>query len=296
MSRSVITSLLVVATLVLSTASAALANTGDSRVLKRIQDTGVIHIGYATSAVPFSYMDPGGKPIGYSINICMRIVDAIRNKLNNQAINVRFIPVTDQTRFSYMANGQIDMECGATTNNLTRQTMVSFLPTTFITGTRILARKDSGAKSVEDLSGKKLGVATQTTNEKALKAYIQANKLDIQLVEVENSIEGLRALEAKRIDAFSSDDVLLHGVKAKAKNPDDYAIIGNFLSFDSYGILVPRNDSTFEQLGTSVLAKLMRSGQLHELYAKWFEPGPTNINIPLSKTLNLIFQVQGLPD
>lgn len=296
MSRLVITSLFVCAMLVLSTGNTAFANAGDSGVLKRIQEKGVIHIGHAQNAVPFSYMDPSGKPIGYSINICMRIVDAIRERLNNQAIKVRFIPITDQTRFSYMANGQIDMECGATANTLTRQTMVSFLPATFITGTRILARKDSGAKSIDDLGGKKLGVAAGTTNENALKAYIKEHKLDVELVIVKDSIRGVRELEAKRIDAYSTDDVLLHGVKAQTRNPDEYAIIGDYLSFDSYGILVPRNDSTFEQLGTGVLAKLMRSGELQQIYAKWFEPGPTNINIPLSETLSLIFQVQGLPD
>lgn len=296
MSRLVVTSVFLACLLALGIPGTTFAGIGDSKVLDRIQKNGVINIGYPENAAPFSYIGPNGKPIGYTINICMRIVDAIRHRLNNQAIKVRFIPVTDQTRFSYMANGQIDLECGATTNNLTRQTMVSFLPTTFITGTRILARKDSGAKGIEDLVGKTLAVAVGTTNQKALQAYIQENKLDIELVTVENSVEGLQALENKRIDAYGADAVLLYDVKSKAEHPNEYAVIGNYLSFDSYGILVPRNDSTFEQLGTSVLAKLMRSEQLHDLYAKWFEPGPTNINIPLSKTLSLIFQVQGLPD
>ena len=194
-----------------------------------------------------------------------------------------------------MANGTIDLECGSTTNNLTRQKQVSYLPTTFITGTKIATRKDSGITNVDDLNGKVLGVSAGTTNEKALKAYIEANNLDTKVTEVKDHSQGWLALETDRIDAYGSDDVLLYGLISRSKNPDQYTVVGDYLSFDPYAIMVPRNDSTFQRLGTSVVAELMRNGQLKEMYGKWFEPGPTGINMPMSGTLNTAFQIQALP-
>jgi glutamate/aspartate transport system substrate-binding protein len=295
MKRLSLSSFICASILALGITGTAQADAGDSPVLKRIQENKVINMGHRETSIPFAYMDDNGKPIGYSIDICMKIVEEIRNTLGDQDIAVRFVPVTGQTRIALMANGTIDLECGSTTNNLTRQKQVSYLPTTFITGTKIATRKDSGINNVDDLNGKILGVSAGTTNEKALKAYIEANNLDTKVVEVKDHSQGWLALETNRIDAYGSDDVLLYGLISKSKDPGQYTVVGDYLSFDPYAIMVPRNDSTYQRLGTAVVAELMRNGELQEMYAKWFEPGPTGINMPMSDTLGTAFQIQALP-
>ncbi len=272
------------------------ADAGDSATLKRIAERGMVSIGHRETSIPFSYMDQSGKPIGYSIDICMKIVDAIRAQLGKPDIGVKMVPVTGQTRIPLLANGTIDIECGSTTNNLTRQRQVSYLQTTFITGTKIAVRKDSGVKEIEDLKGKIIGVASGTTNEKAIKDHIAEKRLDIKITHVKDHSQGWLALETGRVDAYGSDDVLLYGLISKSKAPGGYAVVGRYLSFDPYAIMVPRNDDTFQRLGTAVLSELMRSGELEKMYNKWFSPGPTDIKMPMSDTLKTAFQIQALPE
>jgi glutamate/aspartate transport system substrate-binding protein len=274
----------------------ARADEGDSPTLKRIAERGEIAIGHRETSIPFSYIGDSAEPIGYSIDICMHIVDAIKEELGNQDLKVKFVPVTGQTRIPLLANGTIDLECGSTTNNLTRQKQVAYLPTTFITGTKIASKKSSGITEIEDLQGKIIGLSSGTTNEKAIKEFIEKNGLDVKIVPVKDHAQGWLALETDRIDAYGSDDVLLYGLISKAKDPSQYQVTGRYLSFDPYAIMVPRNDSTFERLGRVVMADMMRSGEMAKLYTKWFEPGPTNINMPLSDTLKTAFEIQALPN
>ncbi|MGB7260572.1 MAG: amino acid ABC transporter substrate-binding protein [Albidovulum sp.] len=276
--------------------SAAYADAGDSPTLQRIQERGVINIGHRETSIPFSYIGENNEPVGYSIDLCLKIVDAIKAELGNDAITVTYIPVTGQTRIPLIANGTIDMECGSTTNNLTRQLQVEYLPTTFITGTKIASKTGSGITELEDMNGKVIGLSSGTTNEKAIKAAIEAGGLDITVVPVKDHSQGWLALETDRIDAYGSDDVLLYGLISKASDPAAYQVTGRYLSFDPYALMVQRNDSTFERLGRATMAGLMRSGEMAEIYAKWFEPGPTNINMPLSDTLRTAFEVQALPE
>jgi len=278
-----------------STFSMAHADAGDSATLKRIQDKGIVSIGHRETSVPFSYIGDNNKPIGYSIDICMKIVDAIKVQLGNPNLKVKFVPVTGQTRIPLIANGTIDMECGSTTNNLTRQKQVSYLSTTFITGTKIASKKSSGIKEIEDLNGMIIGLSSGTTNEKAIKAIIKEKGLNVKTVAVKDHSQGWLALETDRIDAYGSDDVLLYGLISKSKNPSQFQVTGRFLSFDPYAIMVPRNDSTFERLGRIVMSDLMRSGEMETIYDKWFSPGPTGINMPISSTLKTAFEIQAFP-
>ena len=273
----------------------ALADAGDSPVLQRIAERGEVSIGHRETSIPFSYIGDDEKPQGYSIDICMNIVDAIKAELGNDDIAVKFVPVTGQTRIPLIANGTIDIECGSTTNNLTRQKQVSYLSTTFITGTKIASKKDSGITEIEDLEGKIIGLSSGTTNEKAIKAIIEEKGLNVDIVAVKDHSQGWLSLETDRIDAYGSDDVLLYGLISKSKDPSQYQVTGRFLSFDPYAIMVPRNDSTFERLGRVVMSDMMRSGEMEEVYTKWFVPGPTNINMPLSDTLKTAFEVQAFP-
>jgi len=266
-----------------------------SMVLDRIKERGSINLGHRESSVPFSFIGQDGKPQGYSIDLCMKFIDAIKKEIDMPDLKINLVPVTSQTRIALMANGTIDLECGSTTNNLTRQKQVDYLPVTFITGTKIASRKGSGITEIEDLDGKTVALSLGTTNEKAFKRVAKAEGLNIKTLMVKDHPQGWLSVESGRADAYVSDDVLLYGLISKAKNPDDFQVTGRFLSYDPYGIMVPQNDSLYRRLGTVTLADLMRSGEAHKIYDKWFNPGPTNINMPMSDTLRKAFEIQALP-
>ena len=170
-----------------------------------------------------------------------------------------------------------------------------FLAVTFITGTQLASKKSSGIKEIEDLNGKSIALSLGTTNEKAVKAVIQEKGLNVKVTMVKDHPQGWLALETGRVDAYATDHVLLYGLISKSKNPSEFQVTGRFLSYDPYGFMVPRNDSAFRLIGNSVLADLMRSGEMNKIYDKWFNPGPTNINMPLSATLKTAFEIQALP-
>lgn len=266
-----------------------------SPTLEKIKKAGQISIGHREASVPFSYMDKGGKPIGYSIDLCMKIVDEIKKELKMPNLKIKLVPVTSQTRIPLLANGTIDIECGSTTNNLTRSKQVDYLPVTFITGTKIMVKKSSGIKEIEDMKGKTVGLSLGTTNEKAFKAAAAALKIDIKYVMVKDHPQGMLNMENGRTDGYASDDVLLYGMISKAKNPDEWTVVGRFLSYDPYGIMVPRNDSEYRLIGIRTIADLMRSGEMQKIYDKWFNPGPTNIKMPISADLKKAFEIQALP-
>ncbi|MFT2098200.1 amino acid ABC transporter substrate-binding protein [Marinomonas sp. 2405UD66-6] len=279
----------------ISITGTAFADAGDSPTLKRIMERGYVTIGHRETSVPFSYISDSEEPIGYSIDLCLNIVEAIKTELNNDKLTVKYVPVTGQTRIPLIANGTIDLECGSTTNNLTRQKQVAYLSTTFITGTKLASKKATGITEIEDLDGKIIGMSAGTTNEKALKEAISNLGIDVEIVTVKDHSQGWLALSTDRIDAYGSDDVLLYGLISKSQNPSDYHVTGRFLSFDPYSVMVPRNDSTFERLGRVVMSDLMRSGEMETIYNKWFAPGPTNINMPLSDRLKGAFDTQAYP-
>ena len=275
--------------------SAMPAFSAESMVLKRIKERGSINMGHRESSVPFSYIGSDGKPQGYSVDLCMKFIDAVKAELEMPNLEVNLVPVTSQTRIALMANGTIDLECGSTTNNLTRQKQVDYLSTTFITGTKIASKKGSGINEIEDLEGKTVALSLGTTNEKAIKRVAKANGINVKTLMVKDHPQGWLAVESGRADAYASDDVLLYGLISKSKNPDQFQVTGRFLSFDPYGIMVPQNDSLYRRIGTVTLADLMRSGEAHKIYDKWFNPGPTNINMPMSATLKTAFEIQALP-
>jgi len=275
--------------------SAMPAFSAESMVLKRIKERGSINMGHRESSVPFSYIGKDGEPQGYSVDLCMKFIDAVKAELEMPNLKVNLVPVTSQTRIALMANGTIDLECGSTTNNLTRQKQVDYLSTTFITGTKIASKKGSGINEIEDLEGKTVALSLGTTNEKAIKRVAKANGINIKTLMVKDHPQGWLAVESGRADAYASDDVLLYGLISKAKNPDQFQVTGRFLSFDPYGIMVPQNDSLYRRIGTVTLADLMRSGEAKKIYDKWFNPGPTGINMPMSATLKTAFEIQALP-
>jgi glutamate/aspartate transport system substrate-binding protein len=225
------------------------------------------------------------------MDLCHRIVEDVE-KAVGKSLNVKYVPVNPKTRLALIANGTIDLECGSTTNKLSRQEQVEYLPVTFITGTKILVRKNSGIKSVKDLDGKAIALAQGTTNEKAIKAEVEKLGLNVKVLPVRDHAEGFLSLETDRVDAYSTDHILLFGLISKAKNPNDYEVVGDFLSYDPYAIMVRRDDSAFELIGKRTISGLFRSGEINQIYDKWFEP----LGVGRTELLNAAFQIQALPE
>lgn len=258
--------------------------------LKKIDDSGTIVVGHRESSVPFAYLNDQQQPVGYSMDLCMKIVDRVSETLGKK-IDVKLVPVNPKTRIPLLANGTIDIECGSTTNNLTRQQQVDYAHTTFITGTKLLVKKASGIKEVEDLKGKTIALAQGTTNERAIKAIDEEKGLGLKMLPVKDHAEGFLALDTDRVDAYSTDHILLYGLISKAKNPDDYEVVGRFLSYDPYAIMVRRDDSAFRLIANSTLSDLFRSGEINEIYAKWFDP----LGVAPTDLLKAAFEIQALP-
>jgi len=241
------------------------------------------------------YINKEGKPEGYSIDLCHKIVDQIKEVTGKKDLKIKYVPVTSQTRIALMSNGTIDIECGSTTNNLTRQNQVEYLPITFITGAKLVSKKTTGITKIEDLEGKVLGLPLGSNTEKIMRRIAKEKGLNIRFVMTKDHPQAWLTLESGRVDAYAADGVLLYGLISKAKKPDDFQVTDKFLSYDPYGIMVPHDDSTYRRLGNVVLADMMRSGEILKIYDKWFNPGPTGINMPISSRLKTAFEIQALP-
>jgi glutamate/aspartate transport system substrate-binding protein len=261
----------------------------DGGTLKKIRDTGVIKIGNRDASIPFSYLDDKQQPIGYGVDICLKIADAIKANLKMPNLKVEFVPVTSQTRIPILTGGNIDLECGSTTNSVERQKQVAFAPTYFVTGTKIVVKKSAGIKGYNDLKGKTVVFTQGTTNERAMKAYNDANNLGINFIPSKDHAESFLAVETGRAVAFPMDDVLLYSLIATARNPGDYMVVGEFLSDDPYAIMLRRDDAEFKKLVDSTVAGLYKSGEINKIYAKWFQsvipPKNVNLNFPMSDGL-----------
>ncbi len=284
-----VTKLLVATAVTVATTASAFAQDLTGR-LAQIAERGTIVLGHRESSVPFAYLDENQKPVGYSIDLCMKVVDEVKKAVGRD-LDVKFVPVNPKTRIALMANGTIDLECGSTTNNLTRQEQVEYLPITFITGTKILTRKDSGISSIDDLNGKSIALAQGTTNERVIKAEVEKRGLDVKILPVRDHAEGMLTLETDRVDAYSTDHILLFGLIAKSRTPEAYAVVGDFLSYDPYALMVPRNESDFELVGKRALAEVFGSGEINTLYDKWFGP----LGVEQTDLLKAAFRIQALP-
>lgn len=267
--------------------------------LKKVKDSGTITIGHRETSIPFSYLDEKQQPIGYSMDLCAAIVEEVKKELMMPMLTVKYNPVTSQTRIPLMSNGTVDLECGSTTNNLTRQKQVSFAPVTFITGTKLLVKKSAKIKSYKDLKNKTVVVTQGTTNERVIKALSDKDNLNIKFLNAKDHGESFLTVESGRAAAFSMDDVLLYGLIAKAKKPKDFEVVGDYLSYDPYGIMYRKNDSDFGVVVNRALSKMMSSGEITKVYEKWFVnklPSGETIGMPMSPLLKAGFQLQALPE
>jgi glutamate/aspartate transport system substrate-binding protein len=277
-------------------AIAAPAYAQNGGALEKIVQSKTFAIAYREESVPFSFIDASGKPQGYAIDICLKIADAIKEEYKLDKLDIKYVPITPQTRIPLIANGTAQVECSSTTITTGRMKQVEFLAPTFITGTKLLVRKGSGITKLEDLQGKTLLALGGTTNEKAAEAEIAKRKLNIKLVKVKDHPQALLNLEQGRADAYTSNDVVLYGIRSMAKDPSQYEVVGPFYSYDPFSIMIPKNDTDFRALGLRTMSRLIESGEMRKLYAKWFEPGPTNINLPISPDLENAFKLYAFPD
>lgn len=267
--------------------------------LKKIKDSGTITIGHRETSIPFSYLNEKQQPIGYSMDICAAIVEEIKKEISAPTLNVKYNPVTPQTRIPLISNGTVDLECGSTTNTLTRQKQVGFAPITFITGTKLLVKKSSKVKSYRDLKGKTVVVTQGTTNERIIKALSDKENLGIRFLNAKDHGESFLAVESGRAVAFSMDDILLYGLIAKSKTPGDYEVVGDYLSYDPYGMMHRRGDEDMGVVVRRAIAKLMASGDLEKLYNKWFMeklPSGETMGVPMSPMLKAAIFLQALPE
>lgn len=238
--------------------------------LKKIKESKTVAIAYRSDASPFSFVDQAKEPTGYSIELCRRVVSAIAQQIGVEGVQIKWVPVTVQTRMEAVEKGQADMECGSTTVTLSRMKHVNFSSFTFVDGTGLLIKADSPARQLSDLSGKKIGVIPGTTNEKAVNDALKKGVINATVVPIKTREEGLAQLEAGQIDAFASDKVLLMALAPKAKDPKAIALLTEDLSFEPYAITLPRNDDNFRLAVNRALAEIYRSSAIVEIFNRWF--------------------------
>ena len=276
----------------------AQAETSDPAVvsgaLARIKKTGTVRLGYRDSSIPFSYLDDNQKPIGFAIDICYKIVDAVNNELKLDKLAVEFNPVTSSTRIPLLANGTIDLECGSTTNNADRLKQVAFTNTHFLTVTRFVSKKSSNLNSIDDLKGKSVVSSSGTTNIKQLTEANAARNLGINIIPAKEHAESFLMVETDRAVAAVLDDILLASFVAGSRDPGAYVISKDaFSKPEPYGIMLRKDDPAFKKVVDGATAALYQSGEGQKLYDKWFmqkiPPKGLNLNAPISAELKAEF-------
>ncbi len=277
-------------TLVLLATLAILAAPAAADTLTRARDAGAITLGIRESSYPLSYLDDRQQPVGYHIDICQRIVEAVRKQLGLPGLKVQFQAVTSQNRIPLLTNGTVDLECGSTTNNEARQKQVAFAPTTYVTYVRMAVKKASGITSLAQLHGKPVATTTGTTSVQLMRAHEKAKGVDFKEVYGKDHADSFLMLETDRAVAFVMDDNLLLGLIMTSKNPADYQVVGETLSVEPIAIMLRRDDPAFRALVDDTVKGLMKSGELEKLYARWFlspiPPRGANMNYPMGEHLN----------
>ncbi|MED5622154.1 transporter substrate-binding domain-containing protein [Ideonella sp. BN130291] len=256
--------------------------------LAKAAETGSLRVSYRESSVPFSYLD-NNKPVGFAMDLCGHIVEAVKTRLKKPDLKVEMQPVTSANRIPLVVNGTVDLECGSTTNNTVRREQVEFAINHFYTGTRLLVKKASGIKNWPDLKGKKVATTTGTTNFQVLRKYGQEMKLDLEVISGKDHADSMLLVDSDRAVAFGMDDILLYGLMANAKNPAEWDVVGDPLQVEPYAIMLRKNDPEFKKLVDDTLKGVIASGEFEKLYKKWFQspipPRNVSLNVPMSEQL-----------
>jgi ABC-type amino acid transport substrate-binding protein len=238
--------------------------------LKKIRDTQTINVAYRTEAAPFSFEDASKQPIGYTVDLCRRVIGSIQSQLGISGMKTNWVPVNVQTRFDGLVKGSVDMECGSSTATLGRMKTVDFSSFVFVDGTGLLVKASLQGNGLGDLGGKKIGVIAGTSNERALNDALKRRVVNATVVPVKSREEGLEQVESGAIDAYASDRVLLIGLASKSKDPKQLAMLADALSFEPYAITLPRGDWQMRLAVDTALAQIYRTGAIGEIYGQWF--------------------------
>ena len=262
--------------------------------LAKIRDTGTITIGHREASIPFSYLDDRQQAVGYAMDICMRVVEAVRAELKNPGIKVALQPVTSANRIPLLQNGTIDLECGSTTNSVERQKLVAFGPTYFVINVTAAVKKSSGIRSLAELNGRTISTTAGTTSVPLLKRYEKTAGIDVKEIYGKDHSESFLLLADDRVAAFVMDDVLLAGQIANARNPGDFVILSESLRTEPYSVMLRRDDAPFKALVDRTIGGLMKSGEIDKLYNRWFmspiPPRNVNLNFPVTPALRDAFR------
>ncbi|MFN9709668.1 MAG: amino acid ABC transporter substrate-binding protein [Burkholderiales bacterium] len=257
--------------------------------LDRIKQTGTITVGYRESAVPFSYLDDKQKPVGYAMDLCERLVEAVRKQLQLKSINVKYRMVTPVDRIAMIEQHNIDMECGATVNSADRRMKVAFTVPHYISGTRYVVRSDSKINDLRDFEGKKLSSTEKTTPLSAIKRANQERLLGIKIVEVPDHSKGMNMVENGDADGFAMLDVLLYGLIIAKPDPDQFKVVGKFLTIEPSAIMLSKDDPELKQIFDEEMKRLIATREAHALYDRWFlkpiPPRGLSLGVPMSYLL-----------
>jgi len=257
-------------TMLLAAAAFLSVTSAGADTLQQIEESGVIRLGFRESEPPMSFLDENQKPIGYSIDLCERIVDEVRDKLGKPEIAIEFVPVTASSRFEAIENNTIDLLCGATTKTLPRAERVDFTQLTFVTGAALLSKEGVNVSALADLKDRKVAVVTDTTTIDALRNALADAGSNAEVVPVASAAEGLEAVLKDEVAAFSSDQVVLIGMVLTHTGEDKFAITNQTFSFEPFALALRRNDSDFRLVADRALSQLNRSGQITPIYQRWF--------------------------
>ena len=260
--------------------------------LAKARETGALTIGHRESSIPFSYRSARGEPIGYSIDLCKLLVEAISEHVG-RTVEVKWKAVTSESRIPEVVSGQVDLECGSTTNNLERQKQVAFSPTMFVSGTKLMVKKGSPVKTFRELAGKKVVVTAGTTNEKTMRELAAKFKVDMTIVVAADHAASFAQLAAGTVDAFATDDVLLYGLLAQNKAQAEYVVTGDFLSYDPYGVMFRKGDAQLTKLVNDTFHALAGDREIERRYTRWFLrklPSGVSLDLPMSAQLETIIQ------
>jgi ABC-type amino acid transport substrate-binding protein len=275
----------IAAALVLAGSSAAAATT----VLDRIKERGKIVIAHRESSVPFSYLGADRKPIGYAVDLCLRVAEAVRKNLQLKALPVEFVLVTPADRIAAVAEGRADMECGSTTNNAERRQKVAFTVPHYITGARLMVRADSSIDALTGFEGKKLVSTKGTTPLKAITAANRDRLLGIQILEAPDHARALEMVERGEADGFAMDDVLLFGLIAGSADPSKLKVVGKFLTIEPLSIMLPKDDPAFKRIVDDEMKRLIATHEAHAIFERWFmrpiPPKNSALNLPMNYLL-----------
>ena len=270
----------------------ALPVAGHGGTLDQIKKSGEIRLGYRTDVPPLTFNDAGGQPAGYSVELCQRIAAAVKEHLKLSELKVTFVPLKTAERMDAIADNKADIECGATTVTLSRGEKVDFTLMTFVTGGGLMTLAGSGIDAVAGLTGKSVAVVAGTTAETALKSYLTKHLIDAKVVALDTREEAIKQLQAKQVAAFASDQVVLIGQLMQAQDPRAFTLARELFSYEPYALVVRRNDADFRLVANRALAQLYRSGQIKEIYDRWFG----RAGVQPSPVLAAMYVLEALPE